>query len=68
MWCVTIPPQEYKKYATVFFVFITMALALVADNSGMCDHWRNLNSNTTGWGGNIDHGCLFVVIGATAPQ
>jgi hypothetical protein len=68
MWCVTIPPQAYNKYATMLYVVINMALTLVVDNSGMCNHRSNLDTNTVGWGGNIDHGCLFVVSGATAPN
>ena len=68
MWCVTIPPQDYKKYATMFYVVINMELALVVDHSGMCDHWHNLDSNTVGWGGNINHACFFGIFGATAPH
>jgi hypothetical protein len=61
-------PRIEEVCHTMLYVVVNMAMALMVDNSGMCDHWRNLDSNTAGWGGNIDHGCLFVVFGATAPS
>jgi hypothetical protein len=33
----------------MMYIVINMALALAVDNSGMCDHRRNLDSNI--WGG-----------------
>jgi len=69
MRCVTIPPQDYKKYATMLYVvIINIELALMVDNSGMCDHRRNSDSNIVGWGGSIDRGCCLFVFVVTAPH